>query len=58
MDMEQFDALEGRVESLLRQFSLLREENSQLKEENERLLKEREVFKSRIDAILKKMEGI
>lgn len=56
--MEQFDALEGRVESLLRQFTLLREENSQLKEENQKLLKEREIFKSRIDAILKKMEGI
>ncbi len=56
--MELFDTLEGRVENLLSQFSSLREENMLLKEENQKLLREREVFKSRIDAILKKMEGI
>ncbi len=58
MDTEFFDALEGRIESLLKEFSSLKQENVLLKEENLRLMQEREVFKSRIDAILKKMEGM
>jgi cell division protein ZapB len=58
MDMELFDALEGRIESLLQEFSSLKQENILLKEENFRLMQEREVFKARIDAILKKMEGM
>jgi cell division protein ZapB len=58
MDAELFDALEGKVESLLREFTSIKQENALLKEENQQLLKEREVFKSRIDAILKKMEGV
>jgi len=58
MDAELFDALEGKVEFLLREFSLMKQENALLKEENQRLLTERDVFKSRIDAILKKMEGV
>ncbi|MDD2321018.1 MAG: cell division protein ZapB [Geobacteraceae bacterium] len=58
MDMELFDALEARVENLLKQFSSLKQENLLLKEENLTLMQEREVFKSRIDAILKKMEGM
>lgn len=56
--MELFDALEARVENLLKQFSSLKQENLLLKEENLTLMQEREVFKSRIDAILKKMEGM
>jgi FtsZ-binding cell division protein ZapB len=58
MDAELFDALEGKIEFLLREFSSMKQENAQLKEQNERLLAERDVFKSRIDAILKKMEGV
>lgn len=58
MDAELFDALESKVEFLLREFTSMRQENSLLKEENQRLLAEREVFKSRIDAILQKMEGV
>lgn len=58
MDAELFDALEGKVEFLLREFSSMKHEYAQLKEENQRLLAEREVFKSRIDAILMKMEGV
>ncbi len=56
--MELFDTLEHRVESLLLEYASLREENALLREENQRLTREREGFKSRIDAILKKMEGI
>ncbi|MRR56062.1 MAG: cell division protein ZapB [Deltaproteobacteria bacterium] len=58
MDAELFDALETKVEFLLREFSSLKQKNALLVEENEKLLAEREVFKSRIDAILKKMEGV
>jgi len=58
MDAELFDALEGKVEILLKEFSSMKQENALLKEENQRLLSERDVFKSRIDAILKKMEGV
>jgi len=58
MDVELFDALESKVEFLLREFSSLKRENALLIEENQKLLAEREVFKSRIDAILKKMEGV
>ncbi len=58
MDAELFDALEGKIEFLLREFSSMKQENAQLKEQNQRLLAERDVFKSRIDAILKKIEGV
>jgi cell division protein ZapB len=58
MDAELFDVLEGKVEILLKEFSSMKQENALLKEENQRLLTERDVFKSRIDAILKKMEGV
>lgn len=56
--MELFDTLEQRVEGLLLEYASLREEIALLREENQRLTMEREGFKSRIDAILKKMEGI
>jgi len=58
MDAELFDALEGKIEILLKEFFSMKQENALLKEENQRLLTERDVFKSRIDAILKKMEGV
>ena len=49
MDAEIFDALESRVELLLREFSSMKQENALLKEENQKLLTEREVFKSRTE---------
>jgi len=58
MDREIFDVLENRVEVLLRDYASLRQENVTLREENERLLREREEFKSRIDAVLVKLEGV
>ncbi|MGA7826318.1 MAG: cell division protein ZapB [Geobacteraceae bacterium] len=58
MDAELFDALESKVEYLLREFTSMKQENALLKEENQKLLAEREVFKSRVDAILIKMEGV
>lgn len=58
MDAELFDTLESKIEFLLREFSSLKRENALLTEENQRLQAEREVFKSRIDAILRKLEGV
>ncbi|KAF0217548.1 MAG: hypothetical protein FD174_3227 [Geobacteraceae bacterium] len=58
MDIELFSALEKRIENLLDGYAALKRENLLLNEENRRLLEEREGFKTRIDAILKKLEGI
>ena len=58
MDREIFDELENRVEGLLRNYASLKQENVTLRDENQRLLQEREGFRSRIDAILVKLEGI
>jgi len=58
MDTELLDALEERIASLLAGYNLLKQENQSLRTENTRLSEEREGFKSRIDLILKKLEGI
>ncbi len=52
------DALEERITNLLAGYSALKLENHALREENRRLAEERDDFKSRIDLILKKLEGI
>lgn len=57
MDKELFEALEKKVDELLGKFSSLKADNERLAEENQRLLSEREGFKSRVDAILGKLEG-
>ena len=58
MDSELLDALEERIASLLAGYNLLKQENQSLRTENSRLSEERDGFKSRIDLILKKLEGI
>jgi regulator of replication initiation timing len=58
MDKELLDALDGRITSLLAAFNALKQENQSLREENCRLLEARDALKSRIDLILKKLEGI
>jgi cell division protein ZapB len=58
MDAELFDLLEKRLESLLLEHVSLKQEAARLKDDNQRLVLEREGFKVRIDAILKKLEGI
>jgi cell division protein ZapB len=58
MDAELFDLLEKRLESLLLEYVSLKQEAARLKDDNQRLVMEREGFKVRIDAILKKLEGI
>jgi regulator of replication initiation timing len=58
MDTELLDTLEERIASLLAGYNLLKQENQTLKAENTRLSVERDDFKTRIDMILKKLEGI
>ena len=57
MDKELFAALEKKVDDLLDKYSNLKADNARLVEENQRLQSEREGFKSRVDAILGKLEG-
>ncbi len=57
MDKELFAALEKKVDDLLGKYSNLKDDNARLAEENQRLQSEREDFKSRVDAILGKLEG-
>jgi len=58
MDTELLDTLEERIASLLAGYNLLKQENQTLKAETTRLSEERDGFKTRIDMILKKLEGI
>jgi len=58
MDTELLDTLEERIASLLAGYNLLKQENQTLKAEYTRLSEERDGFKTRIDMILKKLEGI
>lgn len=58
METELFDALEKRIESLLVAYQALQSESLRMAEENRRLREERDGVKSRIDAILRKLEGI
>jgi len=58
MSAELFDELEGRINSLMNVASELKLENDRLKQENDRLNSERGDLKSRIDSILRKLEGV
>jgi len=58
MDQELFAALEKKVDDLLDRYSALKADNARLAEENQQLQSEREGLKSRVDAILGKLEGI
>lgn len=58
MSNDLFNELEGRVVSLMNAVAELKLENIRLKEENVRLSEERAGFKSRIDSILRKLEGV
>jgi cell division protein ZapB len=58
LNSELFEALEAKLDELLGKYAALKEENSRLCEENHRLGEERQGLKSRIDAILSKLEGI
>jgi cell division protein ZapB len=58
MNHELFEVLENKVNNLLEKYTALKDENLHLTEENQRLQSEREGFKSRVDAILGKLEGV
>jgi len=58
MDKELFAALEKKVDDLLDKYSNLKADNARLAEENQRLQSEREGFRSHVDAILGKLEGL
>lgn len=58
MSNDLFDELEGRILSLMNVVDELKQENGRLKKENDRLNEERGGLKSRIDSILKKLEGV
>lgn len=58
MSDDLFNELEKRVVSLINVVDALKIENVKLKSENDRLAAEKVGLKSRIDAILKKLEGV
>jgi FtsZ-binding cell division protein ZapB len=58
MDVELISELEKKIGGLLLAYSKLKQENERLHEENCRFVDERSSIKSRIDAILEKLEGI
>lgn len=58
MTAEQFDILERKVGALLDAFLGLKKENARLVKENHDLLEERDKVRSRLDAVLAKLEGI
>ena len=58
MSAELFDELEGRVVALLGALNEVKLENGRLRQENDRLNEERSGVKSRIDSILKRLEGV
>ena len=58
MNHELFETLDRKIGDLLEKYNSLKAENARLSEENERILAEREGFRTRIDAILGKLDGI
>ena len=58
MNADLFDELEGRVVSLVHALNELKLENGRLQQENNRLSEERGGLRSRIDSILKRLEGV
>jgi cell division protein ZapB len=58
MNQELLDVLEARIGAILEKYNDLKEENAALHEEIQRLINDREGFKSRVDAILGKLDGI
>jgi len=58
MDQELIEVLEKKIGSLVEKYSVLKEENVRLNEEIQRLSNDREGIRSRVDAILGKLDGI
>jgi len=58
MNQELIDVLEAKIGVILDKYNDLKEENAMLHEEIQRLTNDREGIKSRVDAILGKLDGI
>jgi len=58
MNQELLEVLEKKIGDIVEKYSVLKEENARLNEEIQRLSNDREGIKSRVDAILDKLDGI
>lgn len=58
MNQELIEVLEKKIGDFVEKYSVLKEDNARLNEEIQRLLSDREGIKSRVDAILGKLDGI
>jgi predicted nuclease with TOPRIM domain len=58
MDQELIEVLEKKIGNIVDKYTALKEENVRLNEEIQRLSVDREDIKSRVDAILGKLDGI
>ena len=58
MDQELIEVLENKIGNFVEKYSVLKEENARLNEEIQRLSSDREGIRSRVDAILGKLDGI
>ena len=58
MNQELIEVLEKKISDIVEKYSALKEENARLNEELHRLTSDREGIKSRVDAILGKLDGI
>ncbi|MFZ4859492.1 MAG: cell division protein ZapB [Desulfuromonadaceae bacterium] len=58
MNQELIDVLENKIGALVEKYNDLKEENAMLHDEIQRLTNDREGIKSRVDAILGKLDGI
>jgi cell division protein ZapB len=58
MNQELIEVLEKKIGDIVAKYTALKEENTRLNEEIQRLSQDREGIKSRVDAILGKLDGI
>lgn len=58
MNQELIEALENKIDDIVEKYSVLKAENARLNAELQRLASDREGIKSRIDAIIGKLDGI
>jgi cell division protein ZapB len=58
MNQQLIEVLEKKINEIVEKYSSLKEENALLNEEIKRLSDDREGIKSRVDAILGKLDGI
>lgn len=58
MNQEMIEVLEKKINEIVEKYTALKEENALLHEEVQRLSSDREGIKSRVDALLGKLDGI